>query len=80
MELLTIPIASFVSVDSLEFFFFLFRATPAAHGGFQARSQIRSAAAAYVIATAIPDLSHVCNLHHSPWQCRILNPLCEARD
>ena len=27
-----------------------------------------------------PDPSHVCDLHHSPWQCRILNPLREARD
>ena len=22
----------------------------------------------------------VCNLHHSSWQCRILNPLSKARD
>ena len=27
-------------------------------------------------ATAIPDLSHICNLHYS----RILNPLNKARD
>ena len=26
------------------------------------------------------DLSNVCNLHHSSWQCQILNPLSEARD
>ena len=25
-------------------------------------------------------LSHVCNLHHSSWQCWFLNPLSEARD
>ena len=31
-------------------------------------------------ATATPDLSCVCNLHHSSQQCRILNPLKEARD
>ena len=31
-------------------------------------------------ATAAPDLSHVCNLHHSSRQCQILNPLSEARD
>ena len=30
--------------------------------------------------TATPDLSHVCNLHHSSWQCHILNPLSRARD
>ena len=26
------------------------------------------------------DLSHVCNLHHSWWQCQILNPLRKTRD
>ena len=35
---------------------------------------------AYTRATAMLDLSRVCNLHHSLWQCRILNPLSEARD
>ena len=35
---------------------------------------------AYAIATAMPDLSHTCNLHHSSQQCQILNPLMEARD
>ena len=35
---------------------------------------------AYATATAIPDLSHVCNLHHGSRQCLILNPLSEARD
>ena len=35
---------------------------------------------AYTTATAMPDLSQVCSLHHSLWQRRILNPLSEARD
>ena len=35
---------------------------------------------AYATATAIPDLSHVCDQHHSPWQHGILNPLSKARD
>ena len=35
---------------------------------------------AYTTATAIQDLSRICNLHHSPQQCWILNPLSEARD
>ena len=30
-------------------------------------------------ATALPDLSHICDLHHSSWQCQLLNPLNEAR-
>ena len=35
---------------------------------------------AYTTATATPDLSHICNLHHSSQQCQIPNPLSEARD
>ena len=35
---------------------------------------------AYTTAPAMPDLSHVCDLNHSSWQCCILNPLNEARD
>ena len=35
---------------------------------------------AYTIATAMPDLSCVCDLHHSSWPCQILNPLSEAGD
>ena len=35
---------------------------------------------AYATATATPDLSHVCNLHHSSQQRWIFNPLSEARD
>ena len=34
---------------------------------------------AYATATAIWDLSHVCDLHHSSWKHGILNPLREAR-
>ena len=35
---------------------------------------------AYTTATAMQDLSSICNLHHSSQQHRILNPLSEARD
>ena len=34
----------------------------------------------YATAIAMPDPSHVCDLHHSLGQNRILNPLREARD
>ena len=34
----------------------------------------------YTTATAMLDLSHVCNLHHSSWQHWIFNTLSEARD
>ena len=35
---------------------------------------------AYTTATAMPDLSHVWNLHNSSWQRQILNPLSKTRD
>ena len=35
---------------------------------------------AYTTATATPDLSRVCDLHHSSQQHWLLNPLSEARD
>lgn len=35
---------------------------------------------AYTIATATPDLSCICDIHHSSWQYQILNPLSKARD
>ena len=34
----------------------------------------------YTTATATQDPSHVCDLHQSSQQCRILNPLSKARD
>ena len=48
----------------LSFFFFLFKPAPAAYGSSQARGQTGAAAT---------------GLHHSSRQCRILNPLIEAR-
>ena len=35
---------------------------------------------AYITATATPDPSGVCDLHHSSWQHWILNPLSKTRD
>jgi len=70
----------------LSFFFFflsffcLFRAPPMAHGGCKARDRIGAVAAGLPTATAMPDPSHICDLHHSSWQCQILNPLSKARD
>ena len=63
------------------FFFFFFRAAPSAYGGSQARGRIGAVAAGLChTATATPDLSHICDLHHSSWQRQILNPLRKARD
>ena len=58
------------------FFLFLFRAVPLSS---QSRSRIAAAAPAYSTGTATPDLSCLCDLPHSLWQCQILNPLIEAR-
>ena len=35
---------------------------------------------AYATAPAMPELSRVCDLHHSSWQHWMPNPLSEARD
>ena len=60
----------------LHFFFCLFRATPAAHGGSQARSLIGAVAAG--LRQSLSNSGSV-ELHHSSRQCRILNLLSEAR-
>ena len=62
------------------FFFCLFRAAPTAFGGSQVRGHIGAVAAGLHQSHSNPDPSHVCNLHHSSQQGRILNPLREARD
>ena len=70
------------------FIYFAFsRATPMAYGGSQTRGLIGAVAAGLChsysnsgseLLQAAP--SHVCNLHHSLWQCWFLNPLSEAKD
>ena len=64
------------------FFLFspLFMATPAAYENSQPRGGIRASPGTYTAAAATPNPSHICNLHHSLWPCRILKPLSEARD
>ena len=59
-------------------FSFTFIATPVAYGRSQARGWIGAAAEAYAIATATQDLSRIGVLHHSSWQCWVLNPLNKA--
>ena len=78
--------AHYLSSQLFIFFIFLFRATPTVYEGSQARGvQLEPQLQAYARATAprataTPDPSHIGDLHHSSWQCRILNPLREARD
>ena len=56
------------------YFFLLFRAAPTAYGGPQARGLIRA------VATAMSDPICICNPHHRSQQCRIFNPLSQAKD
>ena len=62
------------------FYFFLFTAASVAYGGSKASSLIGAAAGAYATAMATVDLSHICDLCCSLWQCWILNPLSKARN
>ena len=64
------------------FFFVFFLAAPAAYGSYQARGLIGAAAPSLCHSQGIatPDLRLVWELHHSPWQRRILNPLSETRE
>ena len=68
------------SFFSFVLIFCLFRATPTAHGGSQGGAESQLQLLAYSRAIAMPDLSHVCDLHHGSQQRWIFNPLSEARD
>ena len=65
---------------NLSFFFFLFTAIPAAYGSSWAKAQIIVAAMVLHHSHITPDLSCSCDLFHSLWQCRILNPLSKVQD
>ena len=63
----------------LFFFFFVFLGPHLQHievPGLKSELQLP----AYITATAMRDLSHVCDLHQSSWQCQIPYLLNEARD
>ena len=64
----------------LPIFFFLFKATPVAYEVPRLEVKLELQLLGCTTATAIPDPSCICNLHHSLQQCQILNPLSEARD
>ena len=51
-----------------------------AYASSQAWGESKLQLPAYTKATAMLDPSLICDPHHSSWQQRILNPLCEARD
>ena len=70
----------FIYLFTYLFLFLLFRVEFGVYGSSQATDQIRAAAAKLPAnTTAMPDPSHICNLHHSSWQHLVLNPLGEAR-
>ena len=60
------------------FFFSFFRAAPVAHGSSQTRGRT-GATATSLHHSHNAGSGHVCDLHHSSQQCRILNPSSEAR-
>ena len=65
------------------FFFFFLRPHPQHMEIHRLGVQLERHLLAYVRATAMPDPSHVCDLHHNSWQrqiLKILNWLSEARD
>ena len=62
------------------FLFLLFTATTEAYGSSWARGPIRAVAMTYAIATAISDLSSICNRGGSLKKHWILNPLSKAGD
>ena len=58
------------------FLFWLLRHMEVPRLGVESELQLLACARA----TATQDPSRICTLHHSSWQCRILNPLSEAQD
>ena len=60
-----------VSGSNLFFFFFLFRAAPKTYHREVARLGVESELQLldYTPATATPDPSHICDVHHSSRQC-----------
>ena len=67
-------------IKFLFFVFCLLSATSEAYGGSQLGVKSELQLPAYTTATAMPDPSLVCDLHHCLRQRQILNPLRKARD
>ena len=75
------------TISFLSFFFkifYLFWRGAGAHPGHvevpRLGEELELQLPAYATATATLDHSHICDLHHSLWQPRVLNPLSGARD
>ena len=61
-------------------FFLFFRAPLSAYGNSRQGTKSELQLPAYITATATQDPRHACDLHHSSWQCCILNTLSKARN
>ena len=53
---------------------------PAVYVGSQARGPIGAIAAGLSQSHSNVGSEHICNLHHSSWQCWIINPLSKGKD
>ena len=73
---------SYLFYDWVVFFFFFFLVFLGPHPQYMEapRLGVESELWTPAYATAMPDLSCICGLHHSSEQCWILNPLIEAKD
>ena len=60
------------------FFSFFFMAVPYGNSGLGVKLELQLWP--YTTTTATLDLSHICNLCLSLWQCQILNSLSEVGD
>ena len=64
----------------IHFVFCPFRVTPTTYGGSQARGPIGAVTAGLRQSHSNTNPRYSGKLHHSSWQCWILNPLSKARD
>ena len=78
-KLVNCYIVTFGLERTLPFFFFFFLGPHLWHMEVP-RLGVKSELQLLATAMTMQDLSLFCDLHHSSQQCRILNPLSEARD
>ena len=69
------PIQFFITAPIILLLFFFLGPYPQHMGVPRLGVELELQLPAYTTATAMQDLSHLCDLHHSLWQHQILNPL-----
>ena len=71
----------FIFIFFLFFYFFCFSGLPLWHMEVsRLEVKLELQLQAYITTMAMPDLSHICDLHHSSRQHWILSPLSKARN